>query len=222
MGDEEFEEARRNLLKAFNDDFRGFIEEGKKRVFVSDNSYHISMASKILREEIPGYDEAKTGRNPYFDYLKIKKAIYITKIPIGSEDNKFQRTVAILTNTFSKETVFRGKIMPQYEVLKIIALEKGYDFDLYTLQSIHDKGERYIEIATRKSFQSNVKNSSIKCKSTVTKANLLGTVGNPPSAVIVGNKVVGFIVNGRFKRNDGIGTKKTGSKGLGTNGHDDR
>ncbi len=53
--------------------------------------------------KIPGWNYVSgTGQNPIVEFMKDKKAIYITKIPLSDDKLQYQRTVGYLTDAYSE------------------------------------------------------------------------------------------------------------------------
>lgn len=193
MKEQNFNETLKKLCDALIDDFRGFLVEGDKRIEVPEDLLHLQIAFQEM-SKVPGWKyESGTGQNPTIEYLKEKRAIYITKIPNPTKKGEYQRTVGYLTDVFSEEVPYKGVFQPQYEIIKQIALGMGYDVDEYTLQ------ER-----TENSVKTPVTIVTYKGNTNVRKTNSVQLISNrtlfPGDKPVFGNNnnLLGFISNGKF------------------------
>lgn len=192
MNEKEFLKTIKSLSYALIEDFRGFLVEGCELIEVPDDMLHLHIAFQEMAK-IPGWKyESGTGQNPTIEYMRDKKAIYITKIPDDICKGNYQRTVGYLTDSYSDIISYRGLQQPQYEVIKKIALGMGYDVDEYTLQE-----------KTESSVKTPVSITTYKGNIHVRKTNLNL---NPTRNISEGdrpvfgpnNKVIGFISKGKF------------------------
>lgn len=175
----------RQLPVAIIDDFRGFIVDGE-RVEVSEDKYHIQIALEKMKE-VAGWEYVSgTGQNPLIDYLRIKQAIYITKIRNDDVKESYQRTVGYLKSAHAETIDYKGKKKPAYQVIREIAIGLGYDVDEYEINPETNK----IALATYKGSR------KIK-KTTGMIANRRVSEGDKP---VFGsnNQVIGFMHAGKF------------------------
>lgn len=133
MADYDFNKVSKALSIALIDDFRGFLVEGTGRLEVPDDQLHYQVAFEEM-SKVPGWEYVSgTGQNPIVEFMKEKKAIYITKIATNAEKTEFCRTVGYLKDSFSDIANYRGTNRLEYLILREIALGMGYDVDEYTL-----------------------------------------------------------------------------------------
>lgn len=191
---EKFKETAKALSIALIDDFRGFLVEGTERLEVPEDMLHLQIAFQEMCK-IPTWKyESGTGQNPTIEFMKEKKAIYITKIPKDDKTGEYQRTVGYLTDVFSENVEYKGKIQPEYEVLKSIAIGMGYDVDEYTLQERTENSVKTpVLIVTYK--------GETQIKKTISKKiephrNI--SEGDRPVFNDDGTAIIGFISKGKF------------------------
>lgn len=186
----EFEANIKKLTEAMIQEFRGFIVEGE-RIPVPEDLYHINIALQEM-QKVPGWEyKSGTGQNPLIDYLKEKKAIYITKIEV--EKGKYQLTVGYLQQAYSAEVEYRNKIQPEHEVIKQIATGLGYDVDEYILMPEENKvmmntyrAENHIKrMPTREVLHTQPISGGYSFRAV--------------KPVFIGNKLAGFTEGGKFK-----------------------
>ena len=123
------------LKRALADGFRGFLAEGTERIEVPDDKYHLEIALKELLK-IPGWQhESGVGENPITEYMKLKRAIYITSIGEDGKKGDLQKTVGYLINKYEDNVIYHNTIKPMYEVLRDIVTtdQHGYDVDEYKI-----------------------------------------------------------------------------------------
>ena len=196
MDQKTFIKIARSLSVALIDDFRGFLVDGIKRKEVPEDMLHLQIAYQELLKD-PGWQyESGTGQNPIVEYLQIKKAIYITKIPKEDGSGEYQRTVGYLTDVFAEEVEYKGRKKYAYEILRSIAIGMGYDVDEYTLQIKNEnsvktpttivtyKGETYVRRRRHRTQIEPHRNLS---------------EGDKP-IFGAGGLLIGFISNGKFVR----------------------
>ena len=89
---------------------------------VPEDLLHLHIAFQEM-SKVPGWKyESGIGQNPTIEYMKEKKAIYITRIPAPGKPGEYQRTVGYLTDAFPEEIQYKEVFKPQYEIIKQIAL----------------------------------------------------------------------------------------------------
>ena len=193
MEENNFNITLKKLCDALIDDFRGFLVDGHQLIEVPENLLHLHIAFQEM-SKVPGWKyESGIGQNPTIEYMKEKKAIYITRIPAPNKPGEYQRTVGYLTDAFPEEIQYKEVFKPQYEIIKQIALGMGYDVDEYTLQPRKENSVKTpVSITTYKSTNNVRKSKSIKL---IPSRNL--SEGDKP---VFGNdnKLLGFISNGKF------------------------
>lgn len=192
MEKEKFLRTIKSLGYALIEDFRGFLVDGCELIEVPDDMLHMHIAFQEMAK-IPGWKyESGTGQNPTIEYMRDKKAIYITKIPDQSVKGLFQRTVGYLTDVYSDIVEYKGVKKPEYEVIKQIALGMGYDVDEYTLQEKTENSVKTPVSITTYKGNIHVRKSNIELNPT---RNL--SEGDRP---VFGHnsKLIGFISKGRF------------------------
>lgn len=135
MEKRDYKRVKDELKRALADGFRGFLAEGTERVEVPDDEYHMKIALLELMK-IPGWEhESGVGENPIIEYMKLKKAIYITSIGEDGKKGDLQKTVGYIVDKYEDNVIYGGKIRPMYEVLREVVIndEHGYDVDEYKI-----------------------------------------------------------------------------------------
>lgn len=181
----------RSLSLALVDDFKGFLADGTEKINVSEGELHARVAFQEM-SKLPNWKyESGVGQNPIVEYMQEKRAIYVTKIPLASDNSQYQRTVGYLTDAYSELIEYKGTVQPIYMVLRRIALGMGYDVDEYTLEkNLESNAKTPVSITTYKAdiavkkFKTIIANRSLKN-------------GDKPVFASDGN-IMGFMSNGKF------------------------
>ena len=188
--EENFKTNIKKLTEAMLQEFRGFIVDGE-RIPVPDDLYHLNIAFQEM-QKVPGWEyKSGTGQNPLIDYLKEKKAIYITKIE--TEKGKYQLTVGYLQQAYSFEVEYRGKMKPAYEVIKQIATGLEYDVDEYVLMPEGNK----VEMNTYRAEKHIKKMTTREILHTHPISG--GHSAREVKPIFIEGKLVGFTEGGKFK-----------------------
>ncbi|MBR3002658.1 MAG: hypothetical protein IKF38_03730 [Clostridia bacterium] len=193
MAENNFNEIAKNLSTALIDDFRGFLVEGKERIEVPEDKLHLQIAFQEMSKD-PNWEYISgTGQNPTIEYMKDKRAIYITKIRTGKNKDDFQRTVGYIKDVFSGKVEYKGKKKTEYEVLREIALAMGYDVDEYKLLERTENSVKTPVSMVNYKGEIKVKRSR---RITVEPTRKLSRGDKP--VFDKNNHIIGFISNGKF------------------------
>ncbi len=193
MSNYNFNEIIKDLSMALIDDFRGFLVAGEERLEVPDDKLHYQIAFEEM-SKVPGWKYISgTGQNPIVEFMKEKKAIYITKIPDPTDPNKFYRTVGYISDIFSNNANYRGVEKPEYLILRDIALGMGYDVDEYELLEKKD-GQTGTPVSI-KNYKGEMKVKTSHKLTMLHGRNL--SEGDKP-VFDSQNNIIGFISNGKF------------------------
>lgn len=188
---DEFNEICKALSMALIDDFRGFLAEGTERIEVPEDKLHQQVACQEM-SKIPNWKYISgIGQNPIVEYMRDKKAIYITKLPLDKENKQYQRTIGYLTDAYSELIEYKGIKQPLYKVLRNIALGMGYDADEYSLDKNSKSNVK--DPVTITNYKANILIK--KTKHFSPKRSLQN--GDKPVFAPNGN-LIGFMSNGKF------------------------
>lgn len=133
MSDNSFYKTVRDLKKALENDFKGFLipnDDGSlRKVEVPEGELHILKAIEEM-STVPGWKYTSgIGQDPIAELMKEKRAIYVSRF--NENDENALKVVAYINEVHQDEVEYRGRHKEEHVFLGEISSELGYEVDEY-------------------------------------------------------------------------------------------